>query len=192
VRVESVHLPECRAHLPGLDQPTSRQRRKRHEPFLEVDSLLAERQKKVGARIRVDDRLERHFRLRHVQRRFRPNLVRTRRPEEVADHGHVRIEDLRRCRHVAVQRQRSSGPAGTRSAGGNLHCWRLRSAWYGAGGRRGGTAKSRQLRFECRQPGVELPFEQVDLFAQRLRALRSRRRGRCRRRLRVNRWGRYQ
>ena len=69
VGVQRVDLAERRAHLADLDQQVARQRGQRHEAFLELHAFLAEREEEIGARIRIDDRLERDFRFRHLERR---------------------------------------------------------------------------------------------------------------------------
>ena len=70
VVVQAVHLAERRAHLADFRQEPARQRRERQESFLDADAFLAERDEEVGARIRIDDRLERRFRFVHLERRI--------------------------------------------------------------------------------------------------------------------------
>ena len=128
VIVERVHLAERRAHLANFCQQSSRQRRERDKPFLDIHALFSERNEEVGARVRIDDRLERRFRLVHLQRtrmvaqaeRIRLHAIVAGGAEKVADHRHVGIEDLRsRCRRT-VHRQLAARTARAFSAGRHL------------------------------------------------------------------------
>jgi hypothetical protein len=51
-------------------------------------------EKKKSARVRIDDGLEARFRFAHLERRARVDLVLAGGAREVADDGHVRVEDL--------------------------------------------------------------------------------------------------
>ena len=57
-------LPTFVSRPPGSDV-------KREEAFFELDAFLAERDEEVGARVGIDDRLERRLRLVHLERRSR-------------------------------------------------------------------------------------------------------------------------
>ena len=70
VRVHRVDLAELRAHLAGLQQQAGRQRRERDVAFLHLQPLRARRQKEIGARVRIDDRLKRRLDLGERQRRL--------------------------------------------------------------------------------------------------------------------------
>ena len=174
VRVQGVDLAERRAHLADLREQSAGQRRKRDEPFLELDALLAKRQEEIGAGVRIDDRLERHLGLGHLQRRRRVDVVLSGGAEEVADHGHVGVEDLRRRGARRVDGQRAAWPARPGRARRHLR-----------GRRRGGLARwsrlsgaqRREPRFERGEPGLEILSQLVDLLPDVLRRGRARARG---------------
>ena len=75
VRVRDVDFAERRAELADLREQAAGQRRKRDEPFFEIDPFLAEGQEEIGAGIRIDNRLQRHLRFRHLQDRIGIDLV---------------------------------------------------------------------------------------------------------------------
>ena len=170
MRVKRVDLAERRALLAHLHQQPARERGERDEAFFDADAGLAEREEEVGARVGIDDGLERCLGFRKRHRRLRPHGVAPRRAKEIADDGHVGVEDLRRRRNVAVNRQRSAGAAGAlctrrhlrRCGGGSGH----RRRW---GRRCPSTFKCGKPCFESREALLELAFHAVDLLAKRLR-----------------------
>ena len=164
-------LPNAARILPTLHQELARQLGQRQEPFLELDAFLAERDEEVGARIRIDDRLERRFRFVHLERRARIDRVSSRGAKEVADHRHVRVEHLdvgERCslpdfgRAQAALRPARPGGAAAVSSPAPLNC--------------------RQLRFERAQTIVEFLSELIDLLLNLLRLVGGLRRRVARRR----------
>ena len=121
VRVQRVDLAELRAHLADLHQQAARQRREGDEAFLDLHAF-GRRTRGRNPRARTDRRppgttpplrcmLERPVR--------GLTLVLARGAEEVADHGDVRVEDLRQRTGVAVDRQRSLRASGAFRAGGH-------------------------------------------------------------------------
>src|SRR5215831_4525677 len=70
VIVEAVDFTECGAHLSGLHQETAWNRRKREVALLEIDALLAKRNKEVGTSVWIDNSLERNLRFMHLQCRI--------------------------------------------------------------------------------------------------------------------------
>ena len=93
--MKAVHLAERRAHLADLRQQSAGQRRERQEPFFDADALLAERDEEIGARVGIDNRLERRLRFVQLEGGLRLDLIAAGGAEEVADDRHVGIEDLR-------------------------------------------------------------------------------------------------
>ena len=125
VRVQRVDLAERRPHLADAHQDAAGQRRKRDEALFEIDAFFAERDEEIGACVRIDDGLERHLRLGHLQRRLRVHRVPAGGAEEVADDRRRRIEDVRRRRRRLAGRLRcrpGSGSAGTAAGGGAGAC----------------------------------------------------------------------
>ena len=108
VIVERVDLAEGRAHLADLGQQAAGQLGEGDEPFLEVDAFLAERNEEIGARVRVDDRLERDLRFVHLERRNRVDVVRPGGAEKIADDRDVRVEHLAVV-HRRAERRRGLG-----------------------------------------------------------------------------------
>ena len=198
VVVQRVHLAEGRAHLADLGQQAARQFRERQKSFLEIDARFPERDEEIGARVRIDDGLEGRLRFVHLERRLRVDQVPAGRAEEVADHRHVRVEDLRSRDGAAVYRQRAARATRAFRAGRHRRRRlrrlprRLRSR-AGLSGRRRGrrrrlSLRRRELAFERRQPIAVLLFERlevaaqlIDLLSQRLRVVLCRRRGRTER-----------
>ena len=99
------------------------------KPFFEIDALLAERHEEVGARVGIDDRLERDLRFRHRERRRGIDGVPPGRAEEVADDRRRGVEDVRRgLRRGAARLRYDCGDRGVRrSGGGSLSCLNARS-----------------------------------------------------------------
>jgi hypothetical protein len=140
--------------------------------------LFAEREEKVGARVRVDDRLKRRFRLVHLQRRTRRDRVPPHGAQKVADHRDIRIEHLRSRRRTAVHRQGASWSTSAFRSRRHLRCWfrrgsgrrrccsRLRSGRRRRlrGGRR--ALCCRQLAFERRQAIAVLLLQRFEVLAQ--------------------------
>jgi len=121
---------------------------------------LAEREKEVGAGIRVHRGLERGLGLPHLERLGRGDRVLAGDAEKIADHRHVRVEHLGRRRRAAgadrVHRFGRLNRGGGRSRG--------------RGWRRGRRLERRQGGFQFRDPFLEL----VDLplqYGGRLRVL---------------------
>ena len=57
--VQRVHLAERRAHFANLRQQPAGQFGQRQESLFQIDPFLAERDEEIGARVRIDDRLQR-------------------------------------------------------------------------------------------------------------------------------------
>ena len=62
MRVQRVDLADLLLDLADLRQQPAGKRREREEALLDLDALGRERQEEVGARVGIDDRLERRFR----------------------------------------------------------------------------------------------------------------------------------
>ena len=93
--VQRVHLAERARSLPAfISSPPGSAVNVTYPSSISTPSG-AEREEEIGARVRIDDRLERRFRLVHLQRRTRVDVVFPGRAEKVADDGDVRIEDFR-------------------------------------------------------------------------------------------------
>ena len=104
------------------------------KPSSTPDLLGTEGEEEVGARVGVDDRLERQLRLRASRATARrlPGVL----PidaDEVADRGDVGVEDLRGRRAAAVDGQRRSAPPSPAAPGGHRGRGR-RSLWCRRGG----------------------------------------------------------
>ena len=167
--VERVHLPECRAHLADLRQQAARELGKCQEALFEVDALFSERDEEVGARVRIDHRLKSGLRFVHLERRSRTHRVPAGSAEEVADDGHVRIEDLRaadRPAGRAVDGQRAARAAGALRA--RRHLCRRRLTGRRLRPRRRGRRAFRggQLRLERGQPIAVLLLQRVEVLTQ--------------------------
>src|SRR6185503_20367800 len=126
-------------------------------------------------------RLEAHLGFVEPQRRPRRDTVAAGGADEVPDHRHVGVEDLRQRRGVAVDRQRTFRTARARGAGWDLDTGCRRSGWLTGGRRRrhGGGGRLRAGRLERGHfllQGLELLLQLLDLRLQRgLRILRRRR-----------------
>ena len=131
-------LPICSLELADLRQQPAGQRRERDEPFLDLDAFRRERRGR-SRRARTDRRSPGSWPRLRSSRTPGVGLIAflPPRPEEVADHRHVGVEDLRqrarRCRRPAATRR----AARARRTGWNRHvdrrCGCLASA-AGAGG----------------------------------------------------------
>ena len=176
-------LPNAARILPDLRQQTARERRERDEALLEIDALFAERDEEVGARVRIDDGLERGFRLVHLEApagstslagsvlglptapRKSPMTAMSGLNTFEAPAAAVLALDAASGHCRGRGRGRRRGPAG--------RCGRLAAAFDG-----------REPRLERRQARVEILLELIDRRAQRLGICRRLRRGlrRCPRR----------
>src|SRR5258706_10605881 len=148
--VQTVDLAERRAHLAHLRQESAGEFGEGEESLLEVDALLTERDEKIRARVRIDDRLKRRLRFVHLKGRIWIDLVPAGGAQEVANHSHVGIEHFgpayRRTR-CAVDGQCPARTTRAARAGGCLSGGRRRRRW-----RRGWTPLRSLNR---REPGFE-------------------------------------
>jgi hypothetical protein len=95
VEVQRVDLSELGLELPGLHDEVPGEVEERDVALLDVDALVREREEQVGARVRVDDRLERDLRLLELERLGRHDGVVPGRREEVADDRDRGVEERR-------------------------------------------------------------------------------------------------
>ena len=102
VVVLGVDLAEGVAHLPRLQEKAAREGGKGDERLLDADLFGAEGEKEVPARVGIDHRLKRELGLVHLEGRLASTRALARGPNEVADGGHVGVEDLRRGRRATV------------------------------------------------------------------------------------------
>ncbi len=120
-------LPNASRILPTLREEAPGERRERDVAFLDAHLLGTEGEEEVGARVRVDDRLERELRLLEAQRRLSAPGRRAHDAHEVADGRHVGVEDLRGCCTAAVDRERRcrslAGGAGRHRGRGRRSLW---------------------------------------------------------------------
>ena len=100
-------LPNAARTFPTLASKPPGSAGERHEPFLEIDAFLAKRQEEIGARVRVDDRLERRFGLAHLERVLGCTAFVPAAPRKLPMTAMSGIEDLRRRRGRAVHRKRA-------------------------------------------------------------------------------------
>src|SRR5439155_19589973 len=94
VIVDGVDLAEFGAHLAHLEQQSGGKGCEGAVTFLDVHTLLAERDKGIGARIGMDNGLHAHFGFVEFERARRRNGVAPGGADEVADQTDVRIEEL--------------------------------------------------------------------------------------------------
>ena len=163
VIVQPVDLAERRAHLAHLRQEPTREFRKRQESLLDIDALLAKRNKEVGARVGVDDGLERRLGFVHLEGRIGIDSVPACGAEEVADDRHVGIEHLgaahgRTCR--PVDGQRAARTAGSCRAGWHLRLRRGRRHGRGSLAALDGS----ESRFKGSQTVAVLLLQGVEIF----------------------------
>jgi hypothetical protein len=92
--VQAIHLAESGPHLSGLYEEPAGNRRKREKAFFEIHAFLAEGEEEVGASIRIDNGLERHFRFMHLERRSRVHLIGPKGSQKVTDYRDIGIECL--------------------------------------------------------------------------------------------------
>src|SRR6185295_1834288 len=93
--VGGVHFPELGAHLADLQKETCRKRGECQVTFLYLYTFLAERDKHIGACIRIDNGLNAQFGLVEFERTRGSDLVAARRADKVADQTDVRVKELR-------------------------------------------------------------------------------------------------
>ncbi len=65
--VHGVDFAEGRPHLPNLAHKSRWQRGKRNVALFQVDALFSERNEEISARVWVNDRLEAHLGLVHLE-----------------------------------------------------------------------------------------------------------------------------
>src|SRR6478672_4496922 len=72
------------------------QRWKRKIPLFEIDALLAEADKEIRTRVRIEDRLKRYLALVHFKRRAGLHRIVAADADEIADYRNVGIKNFRR------------------------------------------------------------------------------------------------
>ena len=148
VIMQGVHFAEGGPHLSDAQLEASGYGGESDKALFEVDSLFPEADEEIGAGVGVKNRLKRHLALVHFERGRGPAGGITRRSQEIANHGDVRVENLgggaacatqtyrrlcgrgfggrRESRGLRDQRRRRGGNRGLRTFQG-LHL-RLKSA----------------------------------------------------------------
>jgi hypothetical protein len=172
VVVQCVDLPKIRAHLAHLRQKPAGQGRQREVTLFEADAFFAKREEEVRPRVRIDDRLKRRFGFMHLERRGWIDGVTTCVAQEIANHRHIRVEDLCRGGSGAINRELTAWS--TRTCGARRYFHRSRRRRTGCLSRRSWRRLSLQcgeLPLKRRQSIVELTPQLIDLLLNLLRLI---------------------
>ena len=177
VGMERVDFAHLLFQLPYLGQQATRERRERNEAFFNLDAFGREGDEEVRPGVRIDNRLERRFRLVHLEGRRGVDLVATSCTQEIADDRDVRVEDLGQRGRAAVDGQRSLWSAGASRTCRNRRfsrgSRRRGRCWFCRRRRRNGRRRLRQrgYRFNrCRSASFDL--SKTSLERRQSRAVR--------------------
>ena len=161
VVVHRVDLAERAAHLADLGQQAAGQRGEGDEAFLDLHAFGPERQEEVGARVRIDDGLERGS-ASCISSDGRASTRCAHRAQEVADDGDVGIEHLRARRGVAVDGQWAGCFGAHRARRSFDNGWWCRRSGPGLS-RRGSSGRPSLERLELRREFSHLFLQRREL-----------------------------
>src|SRR5712675_805208 len=94
MNVNGVDLDQVSELLTNLEQQSCGESRVGDVSLLHVYVCFAEREERVGARIRIDNGLKTYFRFMQLERRSWRDVIVAHRANEIADQADVRIEEF--------------------------------------------------------------------------------------------------